>query len=87
MIKLLIWLAGDFAILYAIDRLGLWHEIVAGCVLGCAVLWLLGGAFVLGRARSHSGLPREGRTPLPTHMREAIERAQRERAEREGIKT
>lgn len=86
MIKLLVWLAGDCALLYAVDRMGLWHAIIAAAVLVCSVLWILGGAVVIGHGLS----PRTARPAAPVAdmpgLRERAERAAAARAGSEAAK-
>ena len=84
MIKLLIWLAGDCALLYAIDRMGLWHAILAFVVVACAGSWIIGGALVC----SHGFRGPRGQTPTRAadmaELRARAEAAIRERREREA---
>lgn len=86
MIKLLIWLAGDCALLYAIDRMGLWHQIVAAVVLVCAALWILGGAIYFGRGPGRP-LPKNGARSAETNaLRERARAMAAEYQEREAAK-
>jgi hypothetical protein len=49
MLKVLVWLAGDAALVYAIEKLGYWREVAAVALAASLVFWVLGGAMALSR--------------------------------------
>ena len=60
MLKFLIWCVGCIAFVIAIDRLHIWHALVSVAVCFSGLMWIIGGAAMLGhgldeRARERAG--------------------------------
>jgi hypothetical protein len=86
MIRTLAWLAGDVALIYAIDKLGYYRELAALAVLSGAVLWIIGGAFLVSRGSMMRGATGGKRAAVDPQMRAAVEAAERAREQREAAK-
>ncbi len=86
MIRLLIWLAGDCFLIFAIDRYGYWRELAALSVVCAALLWILGGAFLISRNGARSAIAGGPSAAKSTIFNEAIAAAEKARAQREAAK-
>lgn len=84
MIRVLVWLAGCVALIYAIDRYGYWHEAIAFAVLTAAMLWIVGGACMLGGKRGQPAQRGDSRAAVAAAMRERAQAAAAAQAERES---
>jgi hypothetical protein len=59
-IRFLVWLAVACGFLFAIDRLGYWHEAAALAVLAAAFFWIVGGGLWVVRKAPRPTMPRGG---------------------------
>lgn len=54
MVKLLVWLAGCFLLIFAINHFALWRVVEGDALALVAAFWIVGGAVLLGgKGRAH----------------------------------
>lgn len=84
MIRLAIWLAGIAACVYAINRLGYWHDIAAFATLSALSLWTVGAGIWARRGLAQTPRVRRPETLTRDDIHAAVQRMAREREAREG---
>ena len=86
MMRLLVWMAGCCALFYLVMHYSLWHALFDVVVVSVAVLWMFGGAVLLGSRLRKGSLPLPGGAAELEVLKAAAERARAARAPKQEVK-